>query len=554
MKWLNELFFGVGIGHTIMLIALVIALGIALGKLIRIKGITLGVTWILFVGILMSHFGMRVEAHTLHFIKEFGLILFIFSIGLQVGPSFFATLKKGGMTMNLLASSIVLLGIVTTFVIHLVTGVSITTMVGIMSGAVTNTPGLGAAQQTFLDINNDVGDPTIAQGYAVAYPLGVLGIIGTIMIIKFLFKIKLDKEPATGNENSKNKVLQRLSVEITNKAIDNKSIKDIVRLIDKSFVISRICREDGSVEIATPQTVLKYRDKLFIISNENEEESLVTFFGTKLDMSFEAWVSLDDQLLARKVVITKSHINGQSIAQLKLRNRFGINVTRVSRAGIDLIPHGDLELLMGDRLTIVGKEEAIIKAAEELGNSVKKLREPNLIPIFIGMFLGVVLGSVPIFFPGIPQPIKLGLAGGPLIISILIAKWGPKYKLVTYTTLSANLMLREVGISLFLAAVGIGAGEGFVDTVTGGGYVWILYGVLITIIPIFIVGVICRLILKMNYFTLSGLIAGSMTDPPALAYANSMAGNNLPSVGYATVYPLTMFMRIISAQLLILFL
>lgn len=554
MEWLSNLFLGNGVAHTILLVALVIGVGTALGKL-KIRGISLGVTWILFVGIAASHFGMRIESHTLHFIKEFGLILFVFSIGLQVGPGFFATLKKGGLTLNMLAVMIVMLGIITTYVIHLVTGIPITTMVGILSGAVTNTPGLGAAQQTYTDMNGGADDPTIALGYAVAYPLGVIGIIFTVMAIRFVLKIKLDKEPTTSGDANKNIAAQRLSLDLTNPALNGRTIKDISRLINKSFVISRVCRADETIEVAIPTTTLHLGDKLFIITSKTDEEALTTFFGPANAMTFDDWVRLDEQLLARKVIITKSEINGHTIAQLKLRNKYGINITRVNRSGIDLVASGDLELLMGDNLTIVGNEQSISAATAALGNSMKRLREPNLIPIFIGIFLGVVLGSLPIMLPGIPQPLKLGLAGGPLIVSILISRWGPKYKLVTYTTLSANLMLREIGISLFLAAVGIGAGEGFVETIVNqGGYMWIGYGAIITIVPLMIVGMIGRLVYKLNYFTLSGLIAGSMTDPPALAYANTVAGNDLPSVGYATVYPLTMFLRILTAQLLILFL
>ncbi len=549
----NDAFWGGGVAHSVLILALVIATGIILGK-IKIAGISLGVTWILFVGIIVSHFGMRLDEHLLHFMKEFGLILFVYSIGLQVGPGFFASFKKGGLTLNLLATAIVALGVLTACILHWTTGVPITTMVGILSGAVTNTPGLGAAQQAYSDMTG-LDDPSISLGYAVAYPLGVLGIIGTIIVIRYIFRIKLDQESRAGDASTqdRSRMVEWASAVVKNPALAGKNIDRVIKLLGKTFVVSRVCHADGRIEIASLDTVLKEGDKVLVVATADTMESVVTFLGERIEMSHEQWDKLDSQLVSRRIMITKSRLNGKPIRELKLRSNFGVNVTRVNRAGVDLVAHAGLELQMGDRLTVVGSESAIADVAKMLGNSMRRLREPNLIPIFIGIFLGVFLGSVPFVFPGIPQPVKLGLAGGPLIVSILISKFGPHFRLVTYTTMSANLMLREVGIALFLASVGLGAGEGFVDTVVyGGGYRWIAYGVIITIVPILLVGLFARKICRMNYFTIMGLIAGSTTDPPALAYSNGVAGNDMPSVSYATVYPLTMFLRVLTAQMLVL--
>lgn len=555
MEWIENLFFGGGVAHTILLIALVIAVGIALGK-IKVAGISLGVTWILFVGIALSHFGMRIDPTTLHFVKEFGLILFVYSIGLQVGPSFFSSLKKGGLTLNMLATAIVLLGVAIAYILHVVTEIPTETMVGILSGAVTNTPGLGAAQQAFTDMRPGVDASSIPLGYAVAYPLGVIGIIVSIMAMRLFFRIKLDKEAEAINTGDQDDAgAQRISIVLENPVIAGRTVGDISGLIDRTFVISRVCHQaDGRTEIASTNTELNLGDRLFVIAAHKDEEALVAFLGHKLDMDFAEWEKLDSHFISRRVMITKPELNGKRLGDLRLRSTYGINITRVNRAGVDLVATRNLHLQMGDRVTVVGTENGVAEATKVLGNSMRRLREPNLIPIFIGIFLGVLLGSLPIMLPGIPQPLKLGLAGGPLIVSILISRFGPQYKVVTYTTMSANLMLREVGIALFLAGVGLGAGEGFVETIVeGGGYKWIGYGVIITMVPLLIVGVVGRLFYKINYFTLSGLMAGSMTDPPALAYSNGVAGNDLPSVGYATVYPLTMFLRILTAQLLILF-
>jgi putative transport protein len=554
MNWISDLFWGSSVAHTVLLFAIVIAAGIALGK-IKIFGISLGITFVLFVGIVLAHFGLVVDEHILHFMKEFGLILFVYSVGLQVGPGFFSSFKKGGITLNMLALAIVALGVITTVVLYYVTDIPMQTMVGIMSGAVTNTPGLGAAQQAFTDMNG-AKDATTAMGYAVAYPLGVVGIISTIILFKYVFKVKPEVEADEVNRGNKNvdDNIELISVAVTNKAIFGKNIADIHHLIDRKFIASRVLHGENKIEIASPGTVLYENDRVYVATTPKNKEAIIAFIGHTLDMKQEDWDMLDENLVSRRILITKSGVNGRSIRQLNLRNNFGVNITRVNRAGVDLIAEPNLHLQIGDRVTVVGDENAIKSVEHVLGNQMKRLNEPNLIPIFIGIALGVLLGSIPFVFPGIPQPVKLGLAGGPLIVAILISIFGPKYHLVTYTTMSANLMLREVGICLFLACVGLEAGEKFVSTIVNdGGWAWIGYGFMITVIPLLIVGFIGRVFFKVNYYTLTGLLSGGMTDPPALAYSNANSGNDLPAVGYATVYPLTMFLRVLSAQLLILF-
>ncbi|MCB6974419.1 MULTISPECIES: putative transporter [Butyricimonas] len=550
MSWLGELFFGQGVAHSVLMFAIVIALGIVLGK-VKVWGISLGITWILFVGIICSHFGMQVDGHILHFVQEFGLILFVYSVGLQVGPGFFSSFRKGGMTLNMLATGIVLLGVVTTYIIHVVTGLPITTMVGVLSGAVTNTPGLGAAQQAYMDASG-MEDPTIALGYAVAYPLGVVGIICSIMLMRVLFRVNLEKENEAleREDTDKGSNAQQFSVRVTNPALFGKDLKEVTRLINRKFVFSRVYHEDDSIELGSSETCLSAGDKLLVVAALQDIDAITAFLGERVEVE---WEKLDKKLVSRRIAITKAAVNGKMLGEMKLRNCFGVNVTRVNRAGVDLVARPNLQLQIGDRLTVVGPEAAVNNVAKVLGNSLRRLREPNLVPIFLGIFLGIVLGSIPFTFPGIPQPVKLGLAGGPLIIAILVSRFGPQYGLVTYTTMSANLMLREVGIALFLASVGLRAGNGFVETIINqGGYAWIGYGVIITLVPLIIIGIIARAVYKVNYFTLMGLIAGSMTDPPALAYSNGVAGNDAPSVSYATVYPLTMFLRVLTAQLLIL--
>ena len=552
MEWLYNLFMSNSIAHVVFTLSLVITLGVMLSR-IKIAGISFGVTWILFVGIAAGHFGMTIEHETLHFIKEFGLILFVFSIGLQVGPGFFSSFKEGGVKMVGCAAAVVLLGCLTTYIIHLVTGTPLPTMVGVMSGAVTNTPGLGAAQQAYADATG-INDPTIALGYAVAYPLGVVGIILSLIAVRFITRVNFAQEDkALEAMKSEHSNVMRVSVEFTNGALENLAISHIRDLVNRSFVIARIMDHDGVVRIADGNSTLKLGEKIRIVCAPEDREAVIAFFGQEIEMSKEEWgVSSDNQhqLVSRRIVITKSAINGKKLSDLRLRTKYGINITRINRAGIDLIPYQGMELQIGDKIMFVGDEKAIEQVAEVLGNSMKKLNEPQLLTIFIGIALGVMLGSIPLM--EIPQPVKLGLAGGPLILAILIGRYGPRFRLVTYTTMSANLMLREVGLALFLAAVGIGAGDGFIDAIMGGGYRWILYGFIITVVPLLIVGLFARLKLKINYYTLMGLMSGSVTDPPALGYANATAGNDMPAVGYATVYPVVMFLRVLCAQLLIL--
>jgi len=548
MNWLDDLFFGHSVAHSILMLAVVIAAGVMLGK-VKVKGISLGVTWILFVGIALAHFGMRVDEEILHIFKEFGLILFVFSIGLQVGPGFFSSFKKGGVKLNALAAAIVLLGVATTCVIHFATGIPMSTMVGIMSGAVTNTPGLGAAQQASMDLTG-VSDPDIATGYAVAYPLAVVGIIFTILVLRRIFSVDLkrEEEAARASDDSGEQAACRVSLRITNPALDGLKVGELHDMIHRNFVISVIHNADGGAPAVGAGTVLHKGDDIMVITSRPDVRAIVAFIGEEIDVE---WREVSPRHISRRILITKPKLNGRTLSELKLRS-LGVSITRVNRSGIDLVAAPGLGLQIGDRVTVVGTAQSIDEAERILGNSLKRLDHPNIFTIFIGIVLGVVLGSIPFVFPGIPQPVKLGLAGGPLIVSILISRFGPKYKLVTYTTMSANLMLREVGIALFLACVGLGAGETFIDTIMAGGYKWIAYGVLITLIPLLVVGIVGRKFFKVNYLTLSGLIAGSMTDPPALAYAGDMAGNDIPAVGYATVYPLTMFLRVLCAQLMIL--
>ena len=554
-SWLTDL---LGPGHTslsstLVLYSFVIALGVFLGKL-KVGSVSLGVTFVLFVGILMGHLGYVVDSNVLKFVREFGLILFIFAIGIQVGPGFFSSFKKGGIRLNMLAVSCIALNVAIVLAIYYIDGdTDIEALVGVMSGAVTNTPGLGAAQQANSDLNG-IDAPEIALGYAVSYPLGVVGIILSLLALKYLLRINTaqeEKEAEVGLGHLQELTVRPISIEVRNESVDGIRIKELRPLLNRKFVISRIKhREGGETELVNSETILHVGDIILVISTPIDVEAITVFFGKEIKME---WEQLNKELISRRILITKPELNGKTLSQLKIRNNFGANITRVNRSGVDLVASPQLQLQMGDRVTIVGSELAVAHAEKVLGNSMKRLNHPNLIPIFIGIALGCILGSLPFAFPGIPQPVKLGLAGGPLIVSILISRFGPKYKLITYTTMSANLMLREIGISIFLACVGLGAGEGFVDTVIhGGGYVWVGYGVIITILPLLITGLIGRYYCKLNYFTLIGVLAGSTTNPPALAYSNDLTSCDAPAVGYATVYPLTMFLRVLTAQILIL--
>ena len=558
---MKELFFGTGIAHTILLFAFVIATGLLLGK-VKIKGISIGSTWILFLGILVSHFGFRANPTALAFMKDFGLILFVFSIGLQVGPGFFHSFRKGGVTMNLLATGMILLAVLVTVCIHWITGESLTTLVGVMSGAVTNTPGLGAAQQTLSDAMIAGGEPAsaaeaassgLASAYAVAYPLGVLGVIFVVILLKGIFKIDLKKEQADLEQAEKPAdSARRMHCEVENPAVFGKTLAEVTRGMSDKFLVSRLMR-DGEITIPGPETVLEKGDKVLIVTSQPNVETVRIIFGEEVPMHLEDWEKKDEHIVTRRLVITKPSLTGKHIRDLHIRTSFGVSVTRVMRAGVELVARPNLILQVGDSILVVGTPEGIDQVAVLVGNKPEKLSHPNLIPIFFGIALGVIFGSLPIRFPGIPQPVRLGLAGGPLIISILLGYFGPKWRITTYTTVSANMMLREIGISFFLAAVGLGAGESFVSSLLGGGFWWILYGALITLIPVLITGLVARLACKLNFYQICGLLSGGHTDPAVLAFAQGAYGTDYTSINYATVYPLTTFLRVLSAQVLILF-
>lgn len=540
-----------------MILALTIMLGILLGR-VKIAGISLGATFILFVGILFGELGMKVDRSLLHFFQEFGLILFVFSIGLQVGPSFFSNFKKGGRTLNLLATLNVVLAVVVTTVIYFLSGVPLQTMVGIMSGAITNTPGLGAAQQAYSEIVG-VDDPSIGMGYAVAYPLGVVGIILSIILIRWIGRVNIKEEEAKLEEERSEEELSAIpiSLQVTNPALFGHTVKSLTELLHgRKFVVSRIWKKaTDEIHIATIDTVLSEGDRIFVITEQPHIDALIVTVGRKLHIDRKRWILEGSKYISRKLVVTNREINGRTLKSLNLRALYGVNVTRIYRAGVEIVASPNFALQYGDRLNVVGSDAAIDGMEELIGNSVKRLNEPNLVTIFLGIALGILVGSIPIMFPGIPQPVKLGLAGGPLVVAILIARFGYKLKLVAYTTTSANLILREMGISIFLACVGLNAGNGFVDTlVNNGGFVWVGYGLLITLIPLLVVGLLGRFVFKLNYLQLSGMMAGATTDPPALAYANSLSDSDAAAVGYATVYPLTMFLRVLAAQLMIILL
>ena len=551
MNWFENLFFGTGIAHSIFVLTMAIAAGIFLAEKLKFKGITLGITWILFCAIACSHFGMHLDPLVETFAKDFGLILFVYSIGLQVGPSFFSSFGKGGLQLNMLALSIVLLGCLTAIAIHYIFGVETPVITGVLFGAVTNTPGLGAAQQTFQDLTG-ISNPDIASGYAMAYPLGVVGILVSIMLIRWIFRIKLDKEEEqVASEKGEVKQVEHIDIRLTNPQVDGIRVRDLALLTHVTIVVSRLLDREGNEFMPDANTILHVGDRVRCVSDRQNERTIL-LLGEQTEIEWEQ-TEKNVHLVNRHIVITNPKLNGKLISDLKVREAFQITITRIRRAGIELLATPDLRLQLGDRLTVVGEKEAVDRVGQAFGNNTKKLDAPNLASLFFGILLGVALGSLPIMLPGLSQPFKLGLAGGSLIVAILIGAFGTKYHLVTYTTTSANLMIREIGISLFLASVGFGAGKTFIPTLVGGGYVWIGYGVLITLIPILVIGIIARKWIKLDYFTLMGLIAGSTTDPPALAYATSQtSANDRAAVAYSTVYPLTMFLRVLTGQLMIL--
>jgi len=552
MNWIYELLTMESVAQTIIIYSFVIAIGVVLGK-IKVLNISLGITFVLFTGIAVGHFGFVINHKVLDLARDFGLILFVFSIGMQVGPGFFASFRKGGVTLNLLAMGIVVLGASTTLILHFITGISMPVMAGIMSGAVTSTPGLGAAQQAVNEVfAGRTGSviPDISLGYAVAYPFGILGIITTILLIKKITRTNIVADLAKYNElqHPEEALPVRISILITNPAIEGRKVQDLKEFLKHDTVVSRIYHNE-EVSGVTSGSRLHLGDIVHFVAQRGDVDDLIRQFGKKSEIDL---AKHPGKLISKQVLVTHVSVSGKSLASLNLRMRFGVNITRIYRAGIELLASPGLRLQLGDKITVVGEESAIENVAQVLGNSLKRLNEPNLFPIFIGILLGAVLGNIPISIPGIEISFKLGLAGGPLIVAILLSKYGYKLSLVSYTTPSANLMLREVGIVLFLASVGLKAGENFIPTLmSGDGFTWIGYGILITFIPIFLTGIFSKLVLKRSFFEVSGLLAGSMTDTPALAFANSIAQCEAPAVAYATVYPLVMFLRIVAAQLLV---
>ncbi|MDE5949116.1 MAG: putative transporter [Prevotella sp.] len=558
MDWLINLFTTTdSVAHIALLYALVIAVGVLLGK-VKFGGISLGVTFVLFAGIVAGHVGMTGPTNILTFIQDFGLILFVFMIGLQVGPGFFESFRKGGVTLNALSTATVLLNVAVMFGCYFLffdTSISsnLPMMVGTMYGAVTNTPGLGAANEALGSVFTGVPKPQIASGYACAYPLGVLGIISATIAIRYICRIRLEKEEKRLNDDAAENAHVKphmMHLKVTNTYLAGRTLKQIHDFLNRDFVCSRILHE-GHVSIPNRDTVFELGDQVFIVCAKADAEAIIAFIGPETEV---AWEKQDQPLVSKRILVTQPSINGKTLGQMHFSSVHGVNVTRVTRQGMDLFASLDLSLQVGDRVMVVGPEDAVNHVAKVLGNSIKRRDAPNIATIFLGIIIGIIFGSLPIAIPGMPVPLKLGIAGGPLIIAILIGRYGYKFHLVTYTTTSANMMLREIGLVLFLASVGIKAGAGFWDTVVqGDGLKYVYTGFLITIIPILIIGTIARLKFRFNYFTIMGMIAGTYTDPPALAYANQICSKEAPAVGYSTVYPLSMFLRILTAQLIILF-
>ena len=557
IQWLKDLFTTTdSVAHIALLYAIVIAAGVYLGK-IKIGGISLGVTFVLFAGIVAGHLGFTAPTPILTFIQDFGLILFVFMIGMQVGPGFFESFGTAGLKLNGLAATGILLNILVMFACYFIffdtsNITNLPMMVGTLYGAVTNTPGLGAANEALGSVFGS-NAPQIASAYACAYPLGVLGIIGATILIRYICYIKLEKEEDNLNAQEGVKANQKpykMHLEVTNKYLEGKTLLQVHDFLNRDFVVSRIVH-DGELSIPTSKTVFHIGDQMLIVCAEADHEAIMAFIGPKLDIDFE---QSDQPLVSKRILITNPKINGKSLASMHFSSMHGVNVTRVTRQGMDIFASASLPLQVGDRIMVVGPEDAVDRVANTMGNSIRRLDAPNIATIFVGIIIGIIFGSLPIAIPGMPVPMKLGIAGGPLIIAILIGRYGYKIHLVTYTTTSANMMLREIGLVLFLASVGIKAGANFFETVVeGDGLLYVLTGFLITIIPILIVGPIARLKFKFNYFTIMGMIAGTYTDPPALAYANSVCSKEAPAVGYSTVYPLSMFLRIFTAQIVVLF-
>ena len=552
MNWLQEAFLEPTMVQAVIIISLVSALGLYLGR-IKIFGISLGITFVFFAGILAGHLGIVVNKDMLYFAQSFGLILFVYALGLQVGPGFFSSLKKGGVAMNMMGLGVILLGLIMTVGLHWVTGVSLSNMVGLLCGAVTNTPALGAAQQALLQIDpaNTKGVTDMALACAVAYPLGVVGVILAIIILRALFADKKQKDL----KEQRDTTTYVAEFHVSNPAIYEKSIKDVMKLTDKHFVISRVWR-NGKVSIPTSDTLLHEHDHLLIISVKSDVENIKVLFGEQENVDWNKadidWNAIDSQLISRRIAVTRNRVNGVKLGSLRLRNLYGINITRVNRAGIDLLASPDLRLQIGDRLTIVGEANSVNTVGKILGDEIKRLNNPNLLAVFIGISLGMLLGALPITLPGMSTPVKLGIAGGPIIVGILMGAFGPRFHLTTYTTMSANLMLRQLGIIIYLAGLGIDSGVHFFETVfRAEGLLWIGLGFLLTIVPVLIVGFIASQFFKLDYAHNVGMLCGSMANPMALSYPNTTVDGDDPSVSYATVYPLSMFIRVISAQLVL---
>ena len=552
MNWLQEAFLEPTMVQAVIIISLVSALGLYLGR-IKIFGISLGITFVFFAGILAGHLGIVVNKDMLYFAQSFGLFLFVYALGLQVGPGFFSSLKKGGVAMNMMGLGVILLGLIMTVGLHWVTGVSLSNMVGLLCGAVTNTPALGAAQQALLQIDpaNTKGVTDMALACAVAYPLGVVGVILAIIILRALFADKKQKDL----KEQRDTTTYVAEFHVSNPAIYEKSIKDVMKLTDKHFVISRVWR-NGKVSIPTSDTLLHEHDHLLIISVKSDVENIKVLFGEQENVDWNKadidWNAIDSQLISRRIAVTRNRVNGVKLGSLRLRNLYGINITRVNRAGIDLLASPDLRLQIGDRLTIVGEANSVNTVGKILGDEIKRLNNPNLLAVFIGISLGMLLGALPITLPGMSTPVKLGIAGGPIIVGILMGAFGPRFHLTTYTTMSANLMLRQLGIIIYLAGLGIDSGVHFFETVfRAEGLLWIGLGFLLTIVPVLIVGFISSQFFKLDYAHNVGMLCGSMANPMALSYANTTVDGDEPSVSYATVYPLSMFIRVISAQLVL---
>lgn len=556
LQWLKDLFLVTdSVAHIALLYAVVIAIGVYLGK-IKFWGISLGVTFVLFAGIVAGHVGFTAPLPILTFIQDFGLILFVFMIGLQVGPGFFESFGTAGIKLNGLAATGILLNILVMFVCYFIffdtsDKTSLPMMVGTLYGAVTNTPGLGAANEALGSVFGN-NAPQIASAYACAYPLGVLGIIGATILIRYICSVKLDKEEECLNTEGvkANQKPHKMHLEVQNAYLEGKTLLQVHDFLNRDFVCSRILHE-GHVSIPNRNTVFHKGDQLYIVCTEADAEAIIAFIGPVIKVD---WEQQDQPFVSKRILVTNPKINGKTLGGMHFSSVYGVNVTRLTRQGMDIFASANLPLQVGDRIMVVGPEDAVDRVANKMGNSLRRLEAPNIATIFVGIFIGIIFGSIPLAIPGMPVPLKLGIAGGPLIIAILIGRYGYKIKLVTYTTTSANMMLREIGLVLFLASVGIKAGANFFETVVeGNGLFYVLTGFLITIIPILIVGPIARLKFKFNYFTIMGMIAGTYTDPPALAYANSICSKEAPAVGYSTVYPLSMFLRIFTAQTIVLF-